>query len=66
MEWLQIISALESTPVPVAFAAMAFVIYKQWNRNNDLVNMLMDVSKESASAMNELARQIENILRGRT
>lgn len=69
MEWIKQISPLLDIlgggPLAVAFVGICFMYYKSIQRGDRLVERILDMSKGQSDAMNELSKQIENVLRGR-
>lgn len=65
MDWQELLTALGGGPLAVAALGLAFVIWRLMQRNDALVDRMLDMSAKQTEALNALAKQIESIARGR-
>lgn len=66
MNWNEIIDLLGGGPFAIAIVGLVWDRVRLTKRNDDLVDRIIDMSSTTSAAMNDLSRQIEASLRGRT
>lgn len=55
----ELFNALGGGPLAVAFVGLAFLYWRLLNRNDKLVDTIIDMGDRQTEAMNNLAREIE-------
>lgn len=59
MDWSTIIQELGGGPAAVGMAGLAFAWWKSTQRNDQLVDKIIELSRDQTAAINELSRSIE-------
>jgi len=66
MDWSEIVAILGGGPFALAIVGLVWDRVRLAKRNDDLVDRIITMSATTSAAMNDLSRQIEASLRGRT